>query len=486
MKSSSETEPLTAHGESSSHSTIDMKVETEMMPSVKAEMWRMFHLAYPVFLAYQLETLPGPICVSLVGHLQGNNTSVLVDAAYLSATVTNITALAIGFGLASAMDTLCSQAYGAGKMDRLGIYFQSGLIVLGAALVPIFLLNWHAESILLFFGQDPEISKYAGQFSRVTIIGIPFLFVYELIKKLQQSQNIVLPMMYVACVGVLVNLVTGYYFTYCTSYGFLGAAIGRVCGSIALPICITVYFYIDAKTTATWWNGFQWRAALDHVWLFLSLGVPSMTMLAVSWWAFCTLGFLAGILPNKVEAVSVNAVLGQLLTINFMIYLGISVASNVVIGNALGANQPLRAQLVTRLGLYAGYISAAVMASTFFLFRHVIPTFFVGDPLTIQHVASAMAFMIPLGIFDGLNGICEGIFKGMGRQTVAAVINILSYYAFGLPMAYVVGFVWKYDLEGVWLGFSMGTTLCFCVFSGMIHTTDWSDLARLARERVQQ
>ncbi|ETV70382.1 hypothetical protein, variant 2 [Aphanomyces astaci] len=383
---SNESQPLNAAVETSvDHSTLDMKAETEMTPCVRKEISRMFHLAWPVFLAYQLETLPGPICVALVGHLQGDDVSVLVDAAYMSATVTNVTALAIGFGLASAMDTLCSQAYGAGKMDKLGIYFQSGLIVLGVALVPISLLSWHAESVLLFFGQDPAISKYAGQFSRVTIFGIPFLFVYELIKKLQQSQNIVLPMMYVACVGVVVNVVTGFCLTYYTSWGFLGAAVGRVCGSVALPLTIVAYFHYDHATTSTWWRGFQWRDACSHVGLFLSLGVPSMTMLAVSWWAFCALGFLAGILPNSVHAVSVNAVLGQLLTLNFMIYLGISVASNVLIGNALGANQPQRARLIARLGLTAGGISAAIMASLFLVGRHAIPYLFVSDPLTIEY-----------------------------------------------------------------------------------------------------
>ncbi|CAK4068418.1 unnamed protein product [Aphanomyces euteiches] len=482
---STETVPLTSAVDSADHSTLDVKADVEMTPSASVEISRMFNLAWPVFLAYQLETLPGPICVALVGHIQGNNTSVLVDAAYLSATMTNITALAIGFGLASAMDTLCSQAFGAGKMDKLGVYLQSGVLVLGACLLPVFYMSWEAESIMLFFGQDPEISKYAGEFSRVTVWGIPFLFVYELIKKLQQSQNIVLPMMYVAAIGVVVNLLTGYYFTYHTSWGFLGAAAGRVCGNIALPLSIVIYFYFDHKTTSTWWNGFQWREAADHVWLFLSLGIPSMMMLAVSWWAFCTLGFLAGLLPNNIEAVSVNAVLGQLLTLNFMIYLGISVSSNVLIGNALGANQPLRAQLITRLALYGGYASAVFMGTIFMIFRHTIPIFFVSDAATIENVANAMFVMIPLGVFDGLNGICEGIFKGMGRQTVAAVINILSYYAFGLPMAYLVGFAWKYGLEGVWLGFSSGTTLCFFVFITMIHFTNWPELARLAQERVQ-
>ncbi|RHY93144.1 hypothetical protein DYB31_016339, partial [Aphanomyces astaci] len=74
-----------------------------------------------------------------------------------------------------------------------------------------------------------------------------------------------------------------------------------------------------------------------------------------------------------------------LLTLNFMIYLGISVASNVLIGNALGANQPQRARLIARLGLTAGGISAVIMASLFLVGRHAIPYLFVSDPLTIEY-----------------------------------------------------------------------------------------------------
>ncbi|EQC29126.1 hypothetical protein SDRG_13157 [Saprolegnia diclina VS20] len=463
---------------------LDVEVTTEVTPCARHEASKMFHLAYPVFFAYLLETLPGTICVSLVGHMDSSDTNLYINAAYLSATVTNITALAIGFGLASAMDTLCSQAYGAGKLEKLGIYLQSGLIVLGLSLLPIWLMNLHADSILIGFGQNPEVAVLAGDFSRITMLGVPFLFVYELLKKLMQAQNIVLPMTFIAFLGVAVNIATGYYMTYYTSYGYLGAAMGRVVGNIALPLSILPYLYWNQDNTSLWWPGFQWKEATDHVSLFLSLGFPSMVMLAVSWWAFCCLAFLAGLLPNSIEAVSINSVLGNLLTASFMIFLGIAIAANVGIGNSLGANQPRRAQLIARLALYGGFGSAVLMGSLYVLFRHQLPLLFISDELTVQSVAASIFFMVPLQVFDGLNGICEGIFRGQGRQKIAAVINICSYYGIGLPLAYVAGFLWDYNLGGVWLGFTVGCGTCFFIFYAMIQRTDWAQLAAIARARV--
>jgi len=108
------------------------------------------------------------------------------------------------------MDTLCSQAFGAGKIEKLGIYLQSGIIVLGCSLLPVMILNWNTESFLLMFDQDPEVASLAGEFSRRTMIGLPFLFAYELFKKLLQAQNIVWPMAFIALIGIVVNVVTGY------------------------------------------------------------------------------------------------------------------------------------------------------------------------------------------------------------------------------------------------------------------------------------
>ncbi|OQS05862.1 Multidrug/Oligosaccharidyl-lipid/Polysaccharide (MOP) Flippase Superfamily [Thraustotheca clavata] len=474
-----ETKPLHPNKEY----VVDINVE--ITPCARLEGYKMFHLAYPVFFAYLLETLPGTICVSLVGHINSTETNLYIDAAYLSATVTNITALAIGFGLASAMDTLCSQAFGAGKLNKLGIYLQSGVIVLGLSLFPIAIMNWHADKILILFGQNESVAILAGQFSRITMLGVPFLFLYELIKKLMQAQNIVLPMTFIAFIGVAVNIATGYYMTYYTSYGYLGAAMGRVVGNIALPLSIIPYMYYNQENTSKWWPGIQFKEAYEHVPLFLSLGIPSMVMMAVSWWAFCCLAFLAGLLPNSIEAVSINSVLGNLLTASFMIFLGIAIASNVGIGNSLGANQPKRAQLISQLGLYSGFGSAFLMGSLYILFRHQLPILFISDEHTIQHVAATIFFMVPLQVFDGLNGICEGIFRGQGRQKIAAVINICSYYMLGLPLAYIAGFVWQFNIAGVWLGFTVGCGTCFFIFFTMIKRTNWVELAAIARARVE-
>lgn len=64
--------------------------------------------------------------------------------------------------MGSALETLCGQAYGAGKIRMLGIYMQrSWVILLTTAFLLTPLYIW-SPPILQLLGQTSEISKAAG------------------------------------------------------------------------------------------------------------------------------------------------------------------------------------------------------------------------------------------------------------------------------------------------------------------------------------
>ncbi len=215
--------------------------------------------------------------------------------------------------------------------------------------------------------------------------GIPFLFLYELLKKVMQAQNIVVPMAFIAFLGIVANFVTGYFFTFYTSWGYLGAAWGFVIGNMTLPLSMIPYLYWDQAKTQLWWPGFLFHEARDHIPIFLSLGVPSMVMLCTSWWAFSLLAILAGRLPNGIEAESINSVAGNLISLLFMLFLSISVSANVRIGNALGANQPERAKMIAFIALKAGFVVACSLAVFDILFRRQLPQLFIHDAAVTEY-----------------------------------------------------------------------------------------------------
>ena len=67
--------------------------------------------------------------------------------------------------MGSALETLCGQAYGAGKMRMLGIYMQRSWVILlttALCLLPIYIF---APPILHLFGETTQISDDAGQYT---------------------------------------------------------------------------------------------------------------------------------------------------------------------------------------------------------------------------------------------------------------------------------------------------------------------------------
>uniref|UniRef100_J3N5P8 Protein DETOXIFICATION n=1 Tax=Oryza brachyantha TaxID=4533 RepID=J3N5P8_ORYBR len=111
------------------------------------------------------------ISQAFVGHISPTDL-----AAYaLVSTLLMRFSTGILLGMASALETLCGQSYGAKQYHMLGIYLQRSWIVLfgcAVVLLPIYLFT---TPLLIALGQDPEISAVAGIISRWYI---PIMFSY--------------------------------------------------------------------------------------------------------------------------------------------------------------------------------------------------------------------------------------------------------------------------------------------------------------------
>ncbi|RLN53229.1 hypothetical protein BBJ29_000522 [Phytophthora kernoviae] len=417
--------------------------EEEPEPIASEEFWKTMALAYPVVVTYTLEYLPGLVCIILVGHIDSPDTKRFVAAATLSTMFTNVSALSIGFGLTSALDTLCSQAYGA----------------------------------------DPEVAKLAGEFSRVTVFGVPFLFTYEIFRKLLQAQNIVQPMVLFALLGTFVNVFGGYALTYWTPLGFHGAALSRTLGYMVLPLCLIPYFAVSGNHSR-WWSGWQMKEAWALVPLFLRLGIPGLAMMAMEWWAYEVLAVMAGNLPDGVVAVSAHAVLMNVASSIYTVFMGISISSNIRVGNCLGANHPKKARVISRTTLTTVFVLSCFFSGLVYVLRHQIPLIVINDPVAIQRASDALLVMVPYEIIDSLNCVIQGIYKGAGWQNVAAKTNVLAFYVVGIPLGALLAFRCNFGIEGLWIGFGMGITTAFTVCSTNLYHSSWEQMALEARARL--
>ena len=104
-----------------------------------------------------------------IGHV---NDPVLLAGVGMGNMLINVLCFAVVQGLNGALETLVSQAYGAGKYKACGIYLNRGKFVATIIFIPIIILYICSEEILVGLHQDRQISHIAKRYCCMLLPGI--------------------------------------------------------------------------------------------------------------------------------------------------------------------------------------------------------------------------------------------------------------------------------------------------------------------------
>ena len=94
------------------------------------------------------------------------------------------------FDLATALDTLCPQAFGSGHNLLVGIHTQRMFYLLLIATLPISVVWFTSPWILCKIIPDQRIALLSGQYLRVLIAGAPGYAMFECGRRFTQAQGI--------------------------------------------------------------------------------------------------------------------------------------------------------------------------------------------------------------------------------------------------------------------------------------------------------
>mmetsp|Transcript_9292 Transcript_9292/g.14353 ORF Transcript_9292/g.14353 Transcript_9292/m.14353 type:complete len:515 (+) Transcript_9292:103-1647(+) len=452
---------------------------------LRDEAQKILQLALPVCGTYLLELLPGMVGMILVGHVQSDMTKEYVDAACLGVMFFTITGFSIGVGLSSAMDTLCSQAYGAKESLRMGIYLQTGLIVLSFAFLIVCILTFFTEEILIALGQPVVVSELTEEFSLWLLPGIPFLYLYELLRKVLQAQNLATPMLVIAVIANSINAGLGYVLVYHTNIGWLGAAIARSVCNVSFGVMLLLYVISVRGIKDTFWSGWKLLEAWRGMGVFLSLGIPGLFQVCFEYWAFEVLAIMCGWMPNNIVAIGANYTLLNITSMIFMIYYGVGSSGGTCIGNALGEGDSKKASTAAKLTIGLNLILSVVFAILLIVLRYHIPRIYTHDEDVVDLVSSLLLIGSAFQIADASIETVQGVFRGSGRQKLGAILNFLTYYVIGLPLAAILAFPAQLETHGIWIGMSVSMYVGAFVGVILVARTDWDMLARDAMKRVR-
>ncbi|KAI5353216.1 hypothetical protein L3X38_006109 [Prunus dulcis] len=118
-----------------------------------------------------------------------------LSSSSLALSLSGVTGFSLFLGMASTPETLCGQAYGAERYQKLGLRTYTAIFSLTLVCLPLSLVWIYMEKLLILIGQDPVISREAGKF---TIWLLPALFNFAALQPLIryfQAQSLIIPML---------------------------------------------------------------------------------------------------------------------------------------------------------------------------------------------------------------------------------------------------------------------------------------------------
>lgn len=202
--------------------------------------------------------------------------------------------------MASALETLCGQAFGAGQIEMLGVYLQRSWLILFGASLGLLPLYIYATPILILLGQQQDIAELAGRF---TILVIPQMFSLAVnfpVQKFLQAQSKVAFLAWVGFVTLAVHILLLYLFMVTLNWGLTGAAVAYDLSGWGMAVAQVAYVMGWCKEEG--WSGLSWLAFKD-LWGFVRLSIASAVMICLEIWYFMTIIVLTGHLEDPVIAV---------------------------------------------------------------------------------------------------------------------------------------------------------------------------------------
>ncbi|CAL9060723.1 protein DETOXIFICATION 35 [Musa acuminata AAA Group] len=412
--------------------------------------------------------------VGHIGNLELSAVAIALNVVYL---------FNFGFllGMGSALETLCGQAFGAGRVEMLGVYMQRSWIILVASSIVLCLLYIFATPALKLIGQEDDIADLAGKF---TISIIPQLFSIAFIfpaQKFLQAQSKVLVMAWIGLLALLLHVGMLVLFIFVFDWGLGGAAAAFNISGWVVSLAQIAYIVGWCKDG---WTGLSWSAFRD-LWAFVRLSFASAVMLCLEIWYMMILTVLSGHLTNAEVAVGSISICMNINGWEGMVFIGLNAAISVRVSNELGAGRPRATKyaviVILLESLAIGLICMVVVLAT----RNYFSIIFTSDK-EMQRAVANIAYLLGITmVLNSIQPIISGIAVGGGWQGLVAYINLGCYYGFGLPLGFVLGFLLHLGVKGIWVGMLGGTLLQTLVLFFVIWKTDWSAEASQAAARVQ-
>ncbi|KAJ6367262.1 hypothetical protein OIU77_003599 [Salix suchowensis] len=331
-------------------------------------------------------------------------------------------------GMASALETLCGQAFGAKKYYMLGVYMQRSWIVLFICCVLLLPLYLFASPVLKLFGQPDDIAELSGK-AAVWMIPLHFSFAFQFpLQRFLQSQLKNMVIAWVSLVALVVHIFVSWL--------------------LVTPSAVAVLLHGMGFSTE----------AFSGLWEFTTLSAASGVMLCLENWYYRILILMTGNLKNAEIALDALSICMTINGWELMIPLAFFAGTGVRVANELGAGNGKGARFATIVSVTTSVMIGLVFWLFIMFFHDKLTWIFTSSEPVLEAVNKLSILLAFTVLLNSVQPVLSGVAVGSGWQKYVAYINLGCYYGVGVPLGFLMGWIFHQGVMGIWAGMIFGGT----------------------------
>lgn len=409
-----------------------------------------FLLSVPMILELCLESVFAVVDMYVVGQLTSSTTAI-ATVGLTESVISMVYSMAIG--LSTAGTAMVARRTGEGD-HRQASFSGAQCIILGIVLsVLISVLGGMSPDLVLrLMGASEKVVRDGQAFTRIMFLGSGSIMVLFLINGIFRGAGNAAMAMKSLWLASFINIVLCPIFVHgigsYSGMGLVGAAWATTIGR-SIGVLYQLYHLLSpGYHLRILWKDFypRWQA-LKQV---LQIAWPATLQFLIQSGSWIVLAYIVS------KAGGEEASAGYQLAIRNIVFFilpawGLSNAAATLVGQHLGAGLPDRAgSAVYMTARYNAYFMTGV-SLLFIFFPHWITSWYHPVP-EVEAIAVRALRIIGAGyIFYGIGMVMMQALNGAGDTRTPTWINLIGFWFFQVPVAYVLAFVFDWGATGAFV-----------------------------------
>ena len=414
-----------------------------------------FMLSIPMILEMMMESIFAIVDIAYVSQVSVNAVATI---GLTESVITLVYAVAIGLSMAATAVV----ARRIGEKDVKGAR-ESAVQAIFLGIVVAIIIGaigfFYAKEILALMGAEQDLINEGYGYTQLLIGGNITILLLFLINAIFRGAGDASIAMWTLVLSNGLNIILDPIFIFgwgpVPEFGVMGAAIATNIGRGTAVLFQFGILFFGWSRIKIGLKDIIVRFSVMFNLIKVSIGGIAQFLIGTSSWVF---------LMRMMSEFGSEVLAGYTIAIRVMLFTlmpswGMSNAAATLVGQNLGAKQPDRAETsVWKTGRYNAYFMA-VVSVIYLFFAYDIVGWFNDNPVVIENGGLCLQIIAAGYIFYAYGMVVTQAFNGAGDTKTPTKINLIAFWMFQLPFAYLAAITFKMGALGVFLAITLAEVM---------------------------